>query len=71
MDLHKLLHDTHLVLNKGGHLHLPLFAGLFGIIRNRQPDLLDVLSDLGDLGDNVPATLIESLSSRRKTLYPR
>jgi len=52
-----------MVLNKGGHL--PLFIGLFGIIRNHHSDLEDGLSDLGDLGDNVPATLIKSLSSRR------
>lgn len=63
MDLHKLVHDIHMVLNRGGHL--PLFIGLFGIIRNHQSDLEDGLSDLGDLGDNVPVTLIKSLSSRR------
>jgi len=61
MDLHKLIHDVHLILNKGNHL--PLFVGLLSIIRNHQADLEDILSDLGDLGDNVPVTLI--LSSRR------
>lgn len=67
MELHKLVHDIHMVLNKGGHLHLhlPLLFGLFGVIKTHGPDLKDELSDLGDLGDNVPATLIKSLSSRR------
>jgi len=65
MDLHKLVHDIHLILNKDGHLHLPLFAGLLSVVRNHKPDLEDGISDLGDLGDNVPATLIKSLSFRR------
>lgn len=65
MDLHTLAHDIHLVLNKGGHL--PLFVGLFAIIRNHHSDLKDKLSDLGEVtGDNVlPKEILISLSSRR------
>jgi|GEM_PF-4043549 len=57
MDIHKVTHDI-LIAFKEGHLHLPLFAGLFSVLRNRQPDLKDEINDMGDLGDNVPAILI-------------
>jgi len=61
MDPHKLIHDACEVVK---HWHLPVFVGLIGSVKvipkiNGQ----GVISDLGDLGDNVPATLI--LSSRR------
>jgi len=64
VNIHKVTQDI-LGAFKDSHWHLPLFAGLFSIIRNRHSDLEDGLSDLGDLGDNVPVTLIKSLSSRR------
>jgi len=66
VDLHKFVHDIQMVLNKGAHF--PLFVGLLGIIRNYQIDLEGGLSDLGDLGDNVPVTLLKSLSFRRGSL---
>ena len=63
MDIHKIVHDLAQTLKEGHYLHLPLFAVLIGIIK-RPDKIKDELSDLGDLGDNVPATLIKSLSSR-------
>lgn len=66
MDLYKL---THAVCEAAKHWHLPLFVGLISSITpGSQVDPSGNISDLGDLGDNVPATLIKSLSSRRESL---
>lgn len=62
MDLHKIAHE---VCEVSKHWHLPLFAGLISLVEKYEQGLKGKLSDLGDLGDNVPATLIKSLSSRR------
>lgn len=63
MDLHKLTQD---ICAATKHWHLPLLAGMIGSIRINRKDVgQDEISDLGDLGDNVPTTLIISLSSRR------
>lgn len=67
MDIHKCVHHI-LEIVKSGHLHLPLFAGLIGAMGRPEQSPQDEISDLGDLGDNVPATLLKSLSSRRETL---
>ena len=64
MEIHRLAHDLGEVF-KGGHLHLSLFAGLIGAIRGLKQSHKKEISGLGDLGDNVPATLLNFLSSRR------
>lgn len=68
MDLQKLLHEIAQAFKGGHHPHLLLFAGLFSAVRKQEQDSRENLSDLGDLGDNVPMTLLKSLSSRRMTL---
>lgn len=65
MDIHKLAHELAETFSSGHHFHLPVFASLIGTLKR---NVKDKISDLGDLGDNVPATLIKSLSSRRGSL---
>lgn len=62
MDLHKLAHHMKEIFNDG-HLHLPLFAVLFGIIRNHKPDLVEKTGCLGDMpGDNIlPKNILTSI----------
>ncbi len=62
MDIDKFAHELAETFSSGYHFHLSLFAGLIGTLKR---NVKDKISDLGDLGDNVPATLLKSLSSRR------